>query len=48
LGDGNWTLKTLIGPIIDLIVKNSNFNSQLGVWLKKLKNKDQIIKDAKL
>jgi hypothetical protein len=37
-------LKNLIGQIRGLIVKKLKFDSQIGVWLKKLKTSDQIIK----
>jgi hypothetical protein len=47
-GDWNWTLKSLIGQILGLIMKKIKFNSQLGAWLKKLKTMDQIVKYARL
>jgi hypothetical protein len=46
--DWNWTLKSLIGQIMGLIVKNLKFHSQLRVWMKKFKTKNQIVKYARL
>jgi hypothetical protein len=47
-GDWNWTLKSLIGQIRVLIVKKLKFDSELEVWFKKFKIKDQFVKDVKL
>ena len=46
LGDWNWTLKSLFGQIKGSIVKKIKlkFDRQLGVWLKKFKIKNQIVK----
>jgi len=47
-GEWNWTLKSLICQIRGCTKKTLNCDSQLGVWLKKFKTKDQIIKGVRL
>jgi len=44
----NWSLESLICQIKGLTKKTLKCDSQSGVWLRKFKTKDQIIKDVRL